>query len=104
MKKLFFSLLAVAIAVGGSAFTTSMVPSGTIYGSTTTNYTQRSTTSFSPTDCTNTAAKTCAYVVTEAGEDFVTESSYTNEEILELLSQGYLAPAPSSNSGIYTAP
>lgn len=100
MKKVFFALFAVVIAVGGSAFTGARVV-GDIYGSTSTNYSKANTSDYQSTDCTPVGSRVCAYRVTEAGKDIVTASSYTNLEMADLLTSQYVEQIPSSGNGLY---
>lgn len=104
MKKVFFALFAVVIAVSGSAFTNANLPEGTIYGSTSGDYTLRTTTVYNNTDCQNNVAKMCAYKVTAAGESFVTNSSYTAQQLIDFEDDGYVVRLTGAKSGIYTAP
>lgn len=102
MKKVFFALFAVVIAVGGSAFTNVSVPVGTIYGSTTgTNYTKRIATAYNNLDCQDNVAKMCAYQVTSEGVEFVTESSYTNQQLQDFKDDGYVVELGGAKTGIY---
>ena len=100
MKKVFFALFAVVIAVGGSAFTSVRI-TGDIYGNTSTNYAKANTTDYAPGDCTLVGSRVCAYRVTEAGKDIVTAPSYTDIELAALLSSHYIEQVPSSGNGLY---
>ena len=106
MKKLIFALIAVVIAVGGSAFTNAKrtAAAGSIYGSTSTNYTLRTTTVYDNDDCLDNVSKLCAYQVTTTGASIVTQSSYTNQEMVDFRNQGYVIELSGDNTGIYTAP
>lgn len=102
MKKVFFALFAVVIAVGGSAFTNvKVVPVGSIYGSTIGDYILSSSTSYDNEDCTDLSPKTCAYQVTEAGKTTVVLSSYTEAQMQAFLSTGKVIIAPGSRTGLY---
>lgn len=100
MKKVFFALFAVVIAVGGSAFTNAKVEVGTTYGSGLNNYAIIPI-PYNNLDCTSTDDKTCAYQVTEAGRLIVTEPSYSDAEMATFLSTGKVQVAPGTETGLY---
>lgn len=104
MKKVFFALFAVVIAVGGSAFTNANVPEGTIYGSTSSGFSKRTTVIYKNTDCQDNTTRMCAYKVTQLGENFVTLSNYTDAQLSNFESLGYVEALPGAKAGIYTAP
>lgn len=104
MKKVFFPLFAVVIAIGGSAFTNAKV-AGSIYGGTTdSDYSLRSTTSYQNSDCEDTSGKVCAYIVTEAGKLIVTAPNYTEANMATFKAAGYVTQAPGAKKGIYLLP
>ncbi|MBC8986510.1 hypothetical protein H9X96_12040 [Pedobacter sp. N36a] len=102
MKKVFFALFAVVIAVGGSAFTNAkeLVDRPVYGGSSLTQYDQI-TIPYTNVDCENTSDKTCAFQVTEAGESIVTELSYTDAQMARFLLDGKVEVAPGSSKGLY---
>lgn len=104
MKKVFFALFAVVIAVGGSAFTNVKQVPGKIYGSTLTQYTLRSTSVYNNGDCEDNTPKLCAYQVTPAGKSVVIAASYSDAQMATFKTNGLVIELTGASSGIYTAP
>ena len=105
MKKVFFGVAVVAIALSASAFTNAKVAAGDVYGNTSTGSPQYSklTQTFNPDLCQNSEETRCAYTVTQAGAPFVIAASYTEAQLEAFANQ---TPNPyvtrSSSNGLYT--
>ena len=101
MKKVFFALFAVVIAVSGSAFTNAKA-TGTVYGNEDGNFISTNTTSYSTAKCDPKPAELpCAYRVTATGQTIVTASSYTDLQMSAFLSAGYIEVHPQASNGLY---
>lgn len=99
MKKVFFALFAVVVAVGGSAFTN--VTTGTIYGNTDDEHYTSRTSAYESGLCNDElATKKCAYQVTAAGASTVTAPSYTDVQLANFKTLGYVTELPAI--GIYS--
>ncbi|ALL05759.1 hypothetical protein AQ505_09800 [Pedobacter sp. PACM 27299] len=106
MKKVFFALFAVIIAIGGSAFTNAKLTDPLkVYGNTGDDYTPRITENYNPAECLSLSTETlCAYQVTELGRTTVTASSYTAAQMINFKSLNYVTDVSGPTKGIYDAP
>lgn len=109
MKKLFFSLLVVATAIGASAFTNAETKKAVsqYFVQTADGTFQQYTLSGTPSTsslCSSGTDHLCAYEVTPAGQTNITSSGpYSDSDIDGFLSNGYIVSA-SPSDGTYTGP
>jgi len=102
MKKFFIGILAVTLALGGSAFTKfSTKAAGDNFGETALGTYHKIANPYNPALCLNTSANPCAYVVTAAGATHVTLNSYTATQMATFLANGWVAKKD-NNTGLYT--
>ena len=105
MKKVFFGVAVVAIALSASAFTNAKVATGDRYINSTAasnpTYPRLSGT-YNPLFCQDEQETACSYVVTTAGAPFVTASSYTATQLENFESLGYVTE--STEKGLYIIP
>lgn len=105
MKKVFFGVAVVAIALAGSAFTNAKIAEGDLYLQTTANqFTKSSTGVYDPASCDEaTVDFKCGYRVTAAGASIVT-GPFNEIQAASYLSASpaLIVPVSGSANGIYT--
>lgn len=98
MKKVFFAVFAVVIAVGGSAFTN--VPADTIYGNTNDTKYDVITQPYNSSLCNNdVSTETCAYKVTSTGAAHMPLDTYSQSQLENFATLGYVTRL---GEGIYS--
>jgi hypothetical protein len=102
MKKYLIGVLAVTLALGGSAFTKfGPKAAGDVYGELVAGHYQRLNNPYNAANCQNLTSNPCAYVVTAAGAANVTLPSYGTAAMATFLANGWVT-IKDNNTGLYT--